>query len=247
MEEHVESKPSKKRAEKLQLPLQNISSLAWLGVTLVTLSAFFITFTIPFPRPDNAILNQLLNGVLLAGIPLLALVLFARKDWKTVFRKVGWRQLLQMLGFGLLTAIATLIVAAALHNVIPASNNGAVEAMQNSDNILAAIGHILSTAPQLLGEELITILPMLAITLWLTRTKMNKKLALTIGVLASTAWFAGLHLPTYGWNFLQCFVYIGFARLVLTWAFLRTRNLWVSTGAHIVNDWMLFTIAILTA
>jgi membrane protease YdiL (CAAX protease family) len=29
------------------------------------------------------------------------------------------------------------------------------------------------------------------------------------------------------------------ARLILTWAYIRTKNIWVSTGAHIINDWVL--------
>jgi membrane protease YdiL (CAAX protease family) len=30
---------------------------------------------------------------------------------------------------------------------------------------------------------------------------------------------------------------IGFARVILTLAYIVTRNLWVSAGAHIINDW----------
>ena len=38
---------------------------------------------------------------------------------------------------------------------------------------------------------------------------------------------------------MQCLVVIGSARLVLTWAYVWTKNIWVSTGAHILNDWAL--------
>jgi membrane protease YdiL (CAAX protease family) len=51
--------------------------------------------------------------------------------------------------------------------------------------------------------------------------------------------FGALHLPTYGWNWIQCLVIIGGARLVLTLPYIMTRNIWVSTGAHIINDWTL--------
>jgi membrane protease YdiL (CAAX protease family) len=37
----------------------------------------------------------------------------------------------------------------------------------------------------------------------------------------------------------QCVVVIGSARLVLTLAYVWTKNIWVSTGAHIINDWSL--------
>lgn len=46
---------------------------------------------------------------------------------------------------------------------------------------------------------------------------------------------------------MQCIVVIGSARLVLTWAYIYTKNLWVSTGAHIINDWLIMgTTVILT-
>ena len=35
--------------------------------------------------------------------------------------------------------------------------------------------------------------------------------------------------------------------MVLTLASIKTRNIRVSTGAHIINDWLLFAMAILGA
>lgn len=88
---------------------------------------------------------------------------------------------------------------------------------------------------------MLTILPLLAV-LWLCVRKFNlsRRVGLIIAVILSTLAFAAVHLPTYDWNLLQCFGGIGTARLVLTAAFLITRNLWVSAGAHIVNDWTEF-------
>jgi len=40
-------------------------------------------------------------------------------------------------------------------------------------------------------------------------------------------------------------VIIGGARLVLTLPYVMTKNIWVSTGAHIINDWTLFGGAML--
>ena len=95
---------------------------------------------------------------------------------------------------------------------------------------------------------LFTGLPLLAL-LWLCTRKLglSRRVGLVIAVLVSTAVFAAVHLPTYDWNLIQCFGGIGSARLVLTAAFLVTRNLWVSTGAHIVNDWTEFLLPNLLA
>lgn len=97
---------------------------------------------------------------------------------------------------------------------------------------------------QLIGEELITILPLLAV-LWLcvSRFGLSRRRALVIAVIASTLLFAALHLPTYGWNVVQCLGTIGTARLVLTLAYVLTRNLWVSVTAHVANDWSLFLMS----
>ncbi|GAA1805491.1 hypothetical protein GCM10009749_12000 [Agromyces neolithicus] len=37
------------------------------------------------------------------------------------------------------------------------------------------------------------------------------------------------------------------ARIALTLAFIRTKNLWVSAGAHIINDWFFITQGVLIA
>ena len=34
---------------------------------------------------------------------------------------------------------------------------------------------------------------------------------------------------------------------MLTLAYIRTKNLWVSFGAHVLNDWVTFTFALLAA
>jgi hypothetical protein len=48
--------------------------------------------------------------------------------------------------------------------------------------------------------------------------------------------FGQAHLPTYNWNLVQCIAIIGSARPVLTLPWIMTKNLWVSTGAHVLND-----------
>jgi membrane protease YdiL (CAAX protease family) len=93
---------------------------------------------------------------------------------------------------------------------------------------------------QLLGEELITILPFLALLTFLhSRAGLGRPAALLIAWVVSALAFGAIHLPTYDWNIVQCLVVIGSARLVLTWAYVWTKNIWVSTGAHILNDFAL--------
>jgi hypothetical protein len=98
----------------------------------------------------------------------------------------------------------------------------------------------IKTAVQLVGEEVLTILPFLALLQWLVaRGGMRRAAAVFWAWLASAVLFGSVHLPTYDWNVAQCLIIIGTARLVLTLAYVKTKNLWVSSGAHILNDWVL--------
>lgn len=58
-----------------------------------------------------------------------------------------------------------------------------------------------STLPQLLGEELVTILPFLALLTLFTRVSgAKRKTAVVAAWLLSGLLFGTLHLSTYGWN-----------------------------------------------
>ncbi|WP_123372444.1 CPBP family intramembrane glutamic endopeptidase [Cellulomonas sp. PhB150] len=101
----------------------------------------------------------------------------------------------------------------------------------------------LSMVPQLFGEELFTILLLLAALTFLSRiVRIPRRTAVVGASLVATLVFAAIHLPTYGGNIVQCIAVIGTARVILLIPFLKTKNIWASTGAHVLNDWTLFAI-----
>jgi membrane protease YdiL (CAAX protease family) len=116
---------------------------------------------------------------------------------------------------------------------------------------LDAAGRILyfaKTIPQLFGEEVITLLPFLALLQMFTRgLGLGRKSDIIGAWLVSSVIFGLIHLPTYDWNLIQCLVIIGTARMVLTLPWIMTKNIWVSTGAHILNDWLLLGVGLLGA
>ncbi len=104
------------------------------------------------------------------------------------------------------------------------------------------------TLPQLLGEEVLTMLPFLAILYALhSRGGLSRKGAIIGAWLISAAIFGAAHLPTYDWNVVQCFVVIGTARLMLTLPYIKTKNIWVSAGAHVFTDWTIFGVTLASA
>lgn len=181
-------------------------------------------------------------AILFAVIPLVALSWAARGRWRAIFRRVRFADVGVMAGFWLLNLAVTLISGAIISRTARTTSNAAAENivdMSAGERILFFI----RAAIQLLGEELLTILPFLALIYWL-HTRTSRRTAVIVAWLVTSVAFGALHLPTYDWNVVQAVVGIGLARIVLTAAYIRTKNLWVSTGAHILNDWSFLLLAL---
>ena len=212
---------------------------AWL-ILMASLAAAFAALTL---IPAQGFPQNLLPALLFLIIPLLALRAVAGAHWTALFRKVGLRQIGQMVFFGLLTLAGSIAAALLLSQFVTFSKNplsAAVTEMTTAE----LVARLIPTIPQLVGEELFGILPFLAV-LWLcvTRLGLSRRVGIVIALLISSLMFGAAHLPTYDWNWGQALIGIGTARVVLTLAFIVTRNLWVSSGAHILNDWSGFLFA----
>jgi membrane protease YdiL (CAAX protease family) len=186
-------------------------------------------------------------ALLLVALPLATLALVAGGHWRVLFGPVGGHEIKWMVLFALLNILVSMSVGALLKPFVHFQSNPAVAGIAELGAADLWLLHI-RTAPQLLGEEVITILPFLALlTLFTRRLGSGRKAAILWAWLLSALFFGLIHLPTYDWNLIQCIVVIGTARLVLTLPWIMTKNLWVSTGAHILNDWALFSLQLLGA
>jgi uncharacterized protein len=218
----------------------SLSGLQWLFVMAAVVAGFAVLVG-PIPWPAG-LLGTLIPALLFALIPLVALALVAPGHWRVIFGKVGWRELRLMIGFALLNLAVSLCVGALVRAFADVTPNAAT-AQLSSMGTAERIAFFAKTLPQLLGEELVTLLPFLAVLTVLThRLGVGRKGAIVGAWLVSSLLFGLIHLPTYDWNLVQCIVVIGTARMVLTLAWILTKNIWVSTGAHVINDWLLFTL-----
>lgn len=216
-----------------------VTAAGWLFIIASVLVAFFQLVLLPLPAPP---LN-FIPAALFTGLPLLALM--AVTGWRApaLFGPVGIKEIGLGIGFGLLTIVVSGAMGFLVLNLFGATANPAVEGLQ-AYGAMDLLLFLARTFLQLIGEEVVTVLPLLAV-LWLcvSRWGLPRGAGLVVAVVVSTLCFAAMHLPTYGWNFAQCIGIIGSARIVLTLAYLVTRNIWVSSIAHIVNDWALFLTA----
>lgn len=230
-----------------ELPFYNgrpvtISPIGWLAIVSAVPIAFFILSASGSLELTGA--PAILSALLFAGLPLVALATAAGRHWQAVFRPYGLRGFGWSVLFALATLMLSSMLAFALHSIAPMQANPIMETLARMGSGETLI-FLVRTFIQLFGEELVTVLPLLSI-LWFAHSRLglSRRSALVIAIGLSTAWFSAMHLPTYDWNLIQCFGIIGSSRLVLTAAYILTRNLWVSTGAHVLNDWSLFALSL---
>jgi len=217
----------------------------WLFVMTAVVAGFAVLLA-PIPWPGGP-LGAMIPALLFALLPLAALARVAPGHWKAIFGRVGWREVRLMFGFALLNIVVTLIVGVLVSAFAEVTSNAAAEQLGAMDTA-GRIAFFAKTLPQLFGEELITVLPFLALMVVLTKGfGMGRRGAIVGAWLISSLIFGLLHLSTYDWNLVQSIVVIGTARMVLTLAWILTKNIWVSTGAHVINDWLLFTIGLVGA
>ncbi len=205
----------------------------WLVLVASVLVAFLVLTLIPLRSfPYN-----LVPTLLFVGIPLLALRVVAGRRWTCLFRPLHLRSFVLMLLFGLATLAGSMAVGWVLQKFFELHSNpvadeiAAMSAVQIGEAFIA-------TSIQLVGEELFGIFPFLAV-LWLCvkHLHISRKIGILIALVVSGILFGAAHLPTYDWHWAQSLIGIGSARIILTLAYVATRNLWVSAGAHIINDW----------
>lgn len=223
----------------------SISGRQWLFVMAMVVAGFLVLAS-PIDWPDGAFW-KFVPALLLPGVPLIALAYVAPGHWRAIFGKVGGREVKLMFGFALLNIVVSMSVGAIVLALFGASPNASTAELAGLDTA-GRIAYFAKTIPQLLGEEVVTILPFLALLqLFSKGLGLGRKAAIIGAWLITSILFGLIHLPTYDWNWIQCVVVIGSARMMLTLPWILTKNIWVSTGAHITNDWLLFLMGILGA
>lgn len=215
-------------------------AVAWLGTFLGFLALSF------YPASNN--IESIVPRILFAGIPFATFVYLFKPYWRSIFKKPRGKDYFYMFLFAGLNIVLTPILAILVKAFgFPTAGNAVGNGLVGASAV-ELIAFYIGTGIQLFGEELLVIIPFLA-TMSVLHLKfgVSRKKALLWAWLISALWFGAIHFPTYGWNVVQALVIIGGARIALTLAFIRTKNIWVSTGAHIINDWVLFTVIMLVA
>lgn len=178
-------------------------------------------------------------------IPLGMFMFVVKSNWTKLFRKIYFKDIL--LVFGVL--IFNLMVSVAVGFLVSKYAGGAANPVTGHIKLNSNVENLkffASIIPMLFGEELITIIPFLVILQFAFKNlKFSRKHAIIFAWIVSAIIFGAIHLKTYNWNIIQAVLGISIARLVLTFPYIKTKNIWISTFVHILNDWCLFLPALL--
>jgi membrane protease YdiL (CAAX protease family) len=216
----------------------------WFLLALVAIA--FALLIAPITWPGGAV-GAFVPAILFPVIPLAGLAWVSKGNAGCLFGKVGWREIKLMILFAILNIVVTVAVGILIQVTLGAASNPAI-AKASELSPAGLLIFLSKTAVQLVGEEVLTVIPMLALLhVLVARVGLSRTAGLCWAWLGTAILFGLLHLPTYQWDFAQCILIIGTARLVLSLAYIKTKNLWVSAGAHILNDWILIIFSVIAS
>lgn len=224
-----------------------LSWSSWI-IVLAALALGFAALTRAVPGVTEAIGRPaygFLAAVLFGGIPLAALFWRSRGHIGAIFNVWKWSYLGWGVAFGLLNLAFTAAMGLIAISLFDLARNETIAGLSQGGPANGAFYFYSKTAFQLFGEEVLTIIPFLFL-LWLGTNKLGlaRKASVILAWIGSALIFGAAHLPTYDWNVGQALLMIGPVRLVLTLAYMKTKSIWTSTIAHVLNDWTLFTVSI---
>lgn len=219
-----------------------LSVTRWLVILAFTAAGFAALMATPHIWPGRG--AGWAASSLFVLLPLLGLRLTAGSAWSAIFRRPTASDVWIGLAFAPLTLMVSGTVALAMMQASLTTANPAIALMLDLHG-LGLAGFFATTGLQLLGEELVTVLPLLALlTLFRHGLRAPRRAAVLAAWIGSALIFGALHLSTYQWHFGQALLIIGAARLMLSIPFLITKNLWSSFIAHLVHDWSLFALVL---
>lgn len=215
----------------------------WFVMLGVAVGFFALIYTQPiFPSGLAGFIPAILYSLIpLAVVAALTSVQAVGELFRPM-RRIDWVLivLFVVLNYVVTIAVATLVIS--LFDFSPNPAGDILASSSGSERVL----FFAKSAVQLLGEELFTILPFLAVLYWLhTSRGVSRTLAVVLAALVVSVIFALVHLPTYQWRFAQALVGLVPVRIVLLLPYIITKNIWVSTGVHVLNDFAIFGLPLL--
>lgn len=232
----------------------SLDIFAWFKLISITVFAFFF---LSFFYTD--LLQLLLHGSFLEAatthwteftvfgamlyllINIAGLEWAAKENWKLLFKKLTWKDGKIIVIFTILAWIVAILGQNLLFFGVSSKANAAITHDASTFWI-----HEFESIFQLMGEEFIGIIPFLALVSLGKYLKLDSKLIIFLAVFLSSILFGVFHTWTYG-SVLAGISSVALPRIVFTYSYIKTKNLWVSYLVHFIYDMGFFALAFFAA
>ena len=212
--------------------IPKLSTLDWIILLLGSL-LFVAILLLPFSLDSNAF-------AVLSCLACLIPVLYVSKGNLKLFFRILSLEDIKLIVLCFIFYFIYAIVMATLLDYLGLSTAANPVFGMNMD-----VMFFVSSAIQLVGEELFKIILLIISMFVVYRFTNRRKLAVVSGVVVSLLLFALIHLPTYNYNFFQCIFVIGIGGIFNLFAYLKTKNVVASYLVHILIDFVPFILFLL--
>lgn len=233
-----------------------LSGQKWLIILLANVIAYCCLIMPGIQVPEFLVFDENHPTLVAAGFQILVVTVFlliqiigvqiaTGRKWHELFHVPHAKEWLWVLIFFIFAYIVSVLSGMVSQKLFGSvSGNAAAELTMNTPNVwLIFIYQRFSSAIQIMGEEFLAIMPLLAVTQLVSAIHWPHPLLW--GNIASALIFSLLHLSTYNYNLGYVILGLAFTRLVLNWAFIKTNNMWVSFLVHFLFDTLAFLMLLL--
>lgn len=222
-----------------------LSAGGWLILSAATALGF--AALIWAPHLISGPVGRWIGVLAFAGLPLAGLRMSAGPNWTALFPRPVQRDVWIGLAFVPVTMLVAAAMAILVMRISLTAANPSAAMLEQLHGLELGL-FIASTLPQLLGEELVTVLPFLGLlTAFHGLLGWSRRTSILLAWVISAGLFGILHLSTYEWRLGQVLAVIGASRLVLSAPYLITKNIWASTITHVTHDWLIFAMILAAA
>ena len=183
-----------------------IATWKWLCIIASCVVAFVALMMLP--EDDN--ISAPLPRILFPAIMLAVFIGLTGRYWTAIFRRLRLRDVWTILGFLLFDMAVTFGVALVVRRFFGASGNTASEGLGEAgtaDTVAFYVGTALQTSARSSSRSS----PCSPSSTAAPQGPTEPQDGVVVASLLSAVWFGAAHLPTYDWNFAQCFLIIGIA------------------------------------
>ena len=178
------------------------------------------------------IISETVFRILICIIPASAFLYVSKGDFSLIIKKPAKKDFILIIGMVILSYIYTAIVSVILTTVF---------GIQISAHTALPVNNIIFyfiTLIQLFGEELIKFLLFIILFTLLFRYTKDRKVVMIVSTLLTLACFGLMHYSVYSGKILQILLIQGLGSIFTMFAYLKTKNIFVSYMIHFIIDFI---------